>query len=111
MEDFVRTHRAKCPHCLGDIEKHYREWGDWYFVCLDCKRIVPSAAFQYVPIAEHFNHVENNHMRKVTLIRVEAKDKREEKDDDSTLYNVRAEVDHAQEHPTRLWSRVLEENI
>ena len=78
MENNNQTHRAKCPHCLGDIEKRYREWGDWYFVCVDCKRTVPSASFQYVPIEEHFNHVENNHIKEVTLNRIEAKDKREE---------------------------------
>jgi hypothetical protein len=62
------------------VEKRYREWGDWYFVCVDCKRIVPSVKFQYVPIEEHFNHVENNHIKEVTLNKIAAKDKREEEE-------------------------------
>lgn len=80
MEEFVRTQRAKCPHCLGELEKRYGELGDWYFVCVDCKKTVPVSEFQFVPIEEHFNHEESNHMRKVTLNKVEAKDKREEEE-------------------------------
>ena len=80
MEETVPTYRAKCPYCLGDVEKHYRAWGDWYFVCGGCKCIVPSASFQHVPIEEHFNHVENNHIKEATLNKIEAKDKKEEEE-------------------------------
>lgn len=66
----TQTHIAKCPHCLGDIAKHYREWGDWYFVCVDCKKTITISKIQYIPIEEHFNHVENNHTKEMTLNRI-----------------------------------------
>ena len=78
MEEFNGTHRAKCPHCLGDIEKCYRKNGDWYFVCVDCNQRINSASFKYVPIEEHFNHIENNHIKEVTLNRIAANDKEKE---------------------------------
>lgn len=80
MEKFIGTHRAKCPHCLGELEKRYDELGDWYYVCKDCHKTVPVSEIQYVSNDEHFNHEESNHMRKTTLIKVEAKDKREEEE-------------------------------
>lgn len=78
MKNNNPTHRAKCPHCLGELEKRYHELGDCTYVCVDCKKTVPVSEFQYVPIEEHFNRVENNRIKEVTLNKVEAKDKKEE---------------------------------
>jgi len=77
-EEFVEKYRAKCPHCLGELEKRYSELGDWYYICAYCNREVPVSEIQYVPIEEYFYHAESDHMRKATLNKVEAKDKREE---------------------------------
>lgn len=78
MEEFIRTHRAKCPHCLGELEKRYGELGDWYYVCVDCKKTVPLTEIHYMPIEEHFARAENNHIRKTTLNKLTAKDTKEE---------------------------------